>query len=66
MNIRKNRGGARVLGLSTAGVLAGALSLAVAGPADAAAQHSSFPVAGAQIACTDATYTAEAPTAPCT
>jgi hypothetical protein len=42
--------------LSTGGVLAAVVSFA--GPASAAAQHSSFPVAGAQIVCTNTTYTA--------
>jgi hypothetical protein len=41
--------------VSTAGALAAVVSLA--GPARAAAQHSSFPVAGAQISCTQTTYT---------
>lgn len=42
--------------MSIGGVLAAAVSFA--GPASAAAQHSSFPVAGAQISCTNTTYTA--------
>ena len=39
--------------------MGGALAAAVtfAGPASAAAQHSSFPVAGAQLFCTNTTYT---------
>ncbi len=41
--------------VSTAGVLAAVVSFA--GPASAAAVHSSFPVAGAQISCTNTTYT---------
>ena len=41
--------------VSTAGALAVVVSFA--GPASAAAQHSSFPVAGAQISCTNTTYT---------
>jgi hypothetical protein len=42
--------------LSVGGVLAAVVSFA--GPASAAAQHISFPVAGAQIFCTNTTYTA--------
>ncbi len=41
--------------VSMGGALAAAVSFA--GPASAAAQHSSFPVAGGQIFCTNTTYT---------
>ncbi len=41
--------------VSMGGALAAAVSFA--GPASAAAQHSSFPVAGAQLFCTNTTYT---------
>jgi hypothetical protein len=41
--------------VSIGGALAAAVSFA--GPASAAAQHSSFPVAGAQLFCTSTTYT---------
>jgi len=42
--------------MSTGGALAAAVGFA--GPASAAAQHSSFPVAGSQLFCTNTTYTA--------
>jgi hypothetical protein len=46
--------------LAVAVSVGGALAAAViiAGPASAAAQHSSFPVAGSQLFCTNTTYTA--------
>ncbi len=51
-----NRRRAIAAAMSIGGVLAAAVSFA--GPASAAALHSSFPVAGAQISCTNTTYTA--------